>query len=52
MLGFKKFADHWFGSWVINGLSVVAFIIVIKVLMSKAPNTGAIGAGKAAVNIV
>lgn len=52
MKGFKAFSEHWFGSWVINGLSVVAFIIVLKIIMAKLPNSGVPGAAKAAVATV
>lgn len=52
MKGFKAFSEHWVGSWIINGLSVVAFIIVLKVVMAKLPDSGVLGAGKAAVNTV
>lgn len=51
-MNFKAFSQHWVGSWIINGLSVVAFIIVLKILTAKLPNSGMLGAGKAAVNTV
>lgn len=46
-----QFADHPFGSWVINGISVVAFIIVLKVLVARLNDSGLLGAIKAAVNM-
>ena len=52
MKGFKAFSEHWVGSWIINGLSVVAFIIVLKIMTAKLPNAGVLGAGKAAVATV
>ena len=52
MKTFKKFADHWFGSWVINGISVIAFIVVLKVIMARLPNSGVAGAAKGTVNLV
>lgn len=52
MKAFKDFASHPFGSWVINGLAVVAFIIALKVLVDKFPNGGVLGAFKAAVGTV
>jgi hypothetical protein len=51
-MNFKAFSQHWVGSWIINGLSVVAFIIVLKVLVARLPSSGVIGAGKAAVGTV
>ena len=47
-MSFREFADHWFGSWVINGLSVVAFFLVVSVLLSRAPDNGIFGAVKGA----
>lgn len=52
MKGFHAFADHWFGSWVINGLSVVAFILVLKILVARAPSSGPMGAVKAGVGAI
>lgn len=46
---FSDFADHPFGSWVVNGLSVVAFIVVLKILVSRLQDSGLLGAIKAAV---
>lgn len=46
---FQEFADHPFGSWVVNGLAVVAFIIVAKILVSRLQDSGFLGAVKAAV---
>ena len=52
MKQFKSFADHPFGSWVINGLAVVAFIIALKILVDKFPTGGLLGAFKAAIGTV
>lgn len=53
MKTFKTFAEHPFGSWVINGLAVVAFIIVLKMLsMGVLPDSGPGGAIKAAIATV
>jgi len=49
---FDAFADHPFGAWVIQGVAVLAFIIAIKILASRLPDTGAPGAIKAGINIV
>jgi hypothetical protein len=49
---FDQFASHAFGSWVINGLAVVAFILLLKVLVNRLPDSGPLGAGKAAVNAI
>lgn len=49
---FESFADHPFGSWVVNGLAVVAFIVALKVLSSRLPDSGPLGAVKAGVAIV
>ena len=49
---FDAFAEHPFGGWVVNGVAVLAFIIVIKILATRLPETGAGGSVKAAVNIV
>jgi hypothetical protein len=46
---FQSFADHPFGSWVVNGLAVVAFILVLKVLVSRLSDDGPVGAVKAGV---
>jgi hypothetical protein len=47
---FGDFADSGVGSWVINGLSVVAFLIVLKLLVSRLQDNGVPGAFKAVVN--
>lgn len=52
MKAFKEFADHPFGAWVINGMAVIAFIIAFKIIVSKFPNSGVLGAAKAAINTV
>ena len=49
---FNEFADSGVGSWVINGLAVVAFIVMMKVLVSRFPDKGFPGAVKATVNFV
>jgi hypothetical protein len=49
---FGEFADSGPGSWIINGVAVVAFIIVAKVLVSRLPDSGPLGAVKAGVNFV
>lgn len=46
---FNEFADHPVGSWIINGMSVVAFIVMIKVIVSRLQDSGILGAFKAAV---
>jgi len=48
---FNDFADHHFGGWVIGGLSAMSFFIVVKVLANRAPDSGILGAIKAAINI-
>jgi len=52
MKTFSEFADHPFGGWVINGLAVIAFIIVAKLLVSRLPDQGVLGTVKAGVNYV
>ena len=50
---FRKFADSTLGSWAINGLAVVAFILVIKLVASQVKqDTGPVGAIKAAINAI
>ena len=49
---FNQFAGHPFGSWVVNGLAVVAFILVLKILVNRFPDNGVFGAGKSAVNAI
>ena len=49
---FGEFADSGVGSWVINGLAVIAFIVMLKVLVSRLPESGFPGAVKATVNFV
>lgn len=49
---FSQFAGHPFGSWVINGLAAVAFILVLKILANRLPDDGVMGAGKSAVNAI
>ena len=49
---FNQFASHPFGSWVVNGLAVVAFILVLKMLVNRLPDQGIPGAAKSAVNAV
>jgi hypothetical protein len=49
---FNQFAGHPFGSWVINGLAVVAFIIALKMLVNRFPDQGPLGATKSAINAV
>lgn len=49
---FNQFAGHPFGSWVINGLAVMAFIIAVKMLVNRFPDQGPLGATKSAVNAV
>lgn len=47
---FQEFADHPFGSWVINGLAVMAFFIAIKLIVAAAlPQNGPGGAVRAGV---
>lgn len=46
---FDAFSDSRLGSWVINGLAVVAFIIALKILVSRLQDSGILGAIKAAV---
>jgi hypothetical protein len=52
MKAFNQFASHPFGSWIINGLAVVAFILVLKILVNRLPNEGPLGAGKSAINAI
>ena len=50
---FRKFADSTLGSWAINGLAVVAFILVLKLLVSQIKqDTGPVGAIKAGINAI
>lgn len=49
---FGDFADTGPGSFIINGLSVVAFIIILKILVSRLQDSGILGAIKAGVNFV
>ncbi len=49
---FDAFAEHPFGGWVINGVAVLAFIIVVKIIATRLPDSGPGGAVKAGVNIV
>lgn len=50
---FQKFADSTIGSWVINGLAVVAFILVLKLLASQfLKDSGPMGAVKAGIQAV
>lgn len=47
---FDSFAESRLGSWTINGLAVVAFILVLKLLAGKfLPDKGPTGAVKAAI---
>lgn len=46
---FDELADSGFGSWVIYGLSIVAFIIALKLLVSRLPEAGPVGAVRAGV---
>lgn len=52
MKGFQAFADHPFGSWIVNGLAVVAFILVLKILASRLPEDGIPGAVRAGIQSV
>lgn len=52
MKAFQTFAAHPFGSWVVNGLAVVAFILVLKMLVSRLPKDGPVGAVRAGVEAV
>lgn len=52
MKQFEQFASHPFGSWVINGIAVVAFILALKLIVNRLPDNGPLGATKAAVNAV
>lgn len=53
MKAFRDFAGSAFGSWIVNGLAVVAFILVLKLLAAQflkdAGVQGAIRAGIASV---
>ena len=50
---FRKFADSTIGSWTINGLSVVAFILVLKLVVAQVKqDSGPVGAVKAAVQAI
>lgn len=53
MKTFRAFAEHPFGSWIVNGLAVVAFILVLKLLASQfLPQDGPSGAIRAGINAV
>jgi hypothetical protein len=52
MKWFKSFSDHPFGGWVIEGLAVVAFILALKVAVSKVPDKGIPGAIKAGIQSI
>jgi hypothetical protein len=53
MKAFNQFASHPFGAWIINGLAVVAFILLLKVIANGVKiDSGPIGAGKAAINAI
>lgn len=53
MKTFRAFSEHWLGSWVINGLAVIAFILVLKLLASQfLPDAGVPGAIKAGIGAV
>lgn len=47
---FGEFADHPFGGWVIGGLAAMSFFIAAKVVANRAPDSGILGAIKAAIN--
>jgi hypothetical protein len=49
---FNQFASHPFGSGIINVLSVIAGILLFKVLVNRLNDSGITGAFKAAVNAV
>jgi hypothetical protein len=49
---FDAFAEHPFGAWVVQGVAVLAFIIAIKILASRLPDSGPAGAIKAGINVV
>lgn len=49
MKTFDAFADTRLGSWVVMGISVVAFILVLKIAVSRLPQVGIPGAIQAAV---
>lgn len=52
---FGEFADSGPGSWIVNGLAVVAFIIVLKLSLNLAlqgKDDGILGTIKAGVNFV
>lgn len=47
---FDQFAESRLGSWTVNGLAVVAFILVLKLISARfLPDQGPAGAVKAAV---
>jgi hypothetical protein len=52
MKTFDSFADSRIGSWVVQGLAVVAFIVALKLLSSRLPEDGPLGAVKAGIAIV
>jgi hypothetical protein len=50
---FRTFAEHPFGSWVVNGLAVVAFILALKLVTNQfLPEKGVPGAIKAGVQSI
>lgn len=47
---FREFADSTVGSWIINGLAVVAFILLLKLLAGQfLKDNGVQGAAKATI---
>ena len=47
---FNSFADNPFGSWVVNGLAVLAFFVAIKIVAQKLGDKGLPGAIKGVVS--
>ncbi len=45
----EEFADHPFGRWTVNGLSVMAFFIVAHLLAARLRDSGVLGAFKALI---
>lgn len=46
---FSEFTGHWFGRWMVNGLSVMAFFVVAHLIVARLRDSGMLGAVKAVV---
>lgn len=52
MKAFREFADHPVGGWIIEGFSVVAFILALKLLVSRFSDQGKMASVKAVVQSI